>query len=80
MRRIDPEIEREIRRKAKESGRSLNCVAQEFLAEGAGLGKGKKARRGASLAALAGGWTEKDAREFEESIRIFEEIEGEMWR
>jgi plasmid stability protein len=80
LRGLDPELERAIRSKAKETGKSLNRVVRELVAEGAGLGKGKKGHRGASLAALAGGWTEKDAREFRESVRIFEEIDDEIWK
>jgi len=35
---------------------------------------------GASLAKLAGGWSEKEAREFEESVRVFEEIDEATWK
>jgi hypothetical protein len=80
LRGIDPELEREIRRKARETGKSLNRVVRDLVAEGAGLAKGKRKRKGASLAELAGGWTEKEAREFEEAVRIFEKIDKEMWK
>jgi xanthine dehydrogenase molybdopterin-binding subunit B len=77
----DPEIEKEIRRKAKESRKSLNKVVIELIRAGAGFGGGKKKNpRGASLAKLAGGWTDQDAREFEEAIKIFKEIDEEMWK
>ncbi|MEK6779766.1 MAG: hypothetical protein AABY80_08860 [Candidatus Deferrimicrobiota bacterium] len=81
LRISDPEIEKEIRRKAKESRKSLNKVVLDLIRAGAGLGGGKKKTpRGASLAKLAGGWTDQDAREFEEAIKIFEEIDEEMWK
>jgi hypothetical protein len=32
-----------------------------------------------SLKKLAGGWSEKDASEFEESIKSCEQIDEEMW-
>ena len=35
---------------------------------------------GASLAELAGGWSEKEAWEFEESVRVFEEIDEATWK
>jgi len=35
---------------------------------------------GASLAELAGGWSENEAREFEESVRVFEEIDQATWK
>lgn len=81
LRISDPEIEKEIRRKAKESRKSLNKVVLELIRAGAGLGGGKKKiPRGASLAKFAGGWTDRDVKEFEEAIRIFEEIDEEMWK
>jgi hypothetical protein len=33
-----------------------------------------------SLKKLAGGWSEKDASEFEESIKPCEQIDEEMWK
>lgn len=48
---------------------------RKVIAEGTGPGRRKAACGGASLAAQAGGWTEKDARDFRESVRVFEEID-----
>lgn len=76
----DPEMEKALRRKAKESGKSLNKVVLELLQGGAGLKQGKKKAPGASLAKFAGKWTEKDVREFEEAIRSCEQIDEEMWK
>ncbi|OGP33639.1 MAG: hypothetical protein A2X88_05540 [Deltaproteobacteria bacterium GWC2_65_14] len=78
----DPELEEALVRKAKESGKSLNKVVLELVRAGAGSPGGGKKRtpRGASLAELAGGWTAQEAKEFEEAIRIFEEIDEEMWK
>jgi hypothetical protein len=44
---------------------------------GGATGPEKRAKKpaGASLAELAGGWSKKEAREFEESVRVFEEID-----
>ena len=42
--------------------------------------KPRKKPAGASLAELAGGWSEKEAREFEESVRVFEKIDEAMWK
>ncbi len=80
LRITDPQMEKFLRRKAKEAGTSLNKAAQELMRAGAGLAGVKRKPRGASLASLAGGWTEEEGREFEESIRIFEEIDADMWK
>ena len=42
--------------------------------------KPRKKPVGASLAEFAGGWSEKEAREFEESVRVFEEVDEAMWK
>ena len=75
----DHEMEKALRRKAKESGKSLNKVVLELIQTGTGTGR-KRAPRGASLAEFAGGWTEEEAREFEDAIKIFEEIDEGMWK
>ncbi len=45
------------------------------------MGLNKKGMRPAadSLRKLAGGWSEKDAMEFLESIKLCEQIDEEMW-
>jgi hypothetical protein len=80
VRGIAPEVEKEIRRKAKVSGKSLNKVMLELIGGSAGPQKRGKKPAGASLAELAGGWSEKEAREFEESVRVFEEIDEAIWK
>jgi len=77
LRGLEPKIEREIRRIAKKTGKSLNRVVLEILNKSAGLAKTAPAD---SLRGLAGGWTEKEASEFNEAIRICEQIDEEMWQ
>lgn len=69
-----------IRRKAKATGKSLNKVMLELIGGSAGSEKRRDRPAGASLAELAGGWSEKEAREFEESVRVFEEIDEATWK
>jgi len=80
VRGIDPELEKRIRRKAKATGKSLNKVMLELIAGSPGQGKRRRKPAGASLAELAGGWSGKEAREFEESVRVFEEVDEAMWK
>ncbi|NOY52484.1 MAG: hypothetical protein GXP58_02560 [Deltaproteobacteria bacterium] len=78
LRGLDPELEKEIRRRAKESGRSLNGVILDILYRSAGYTKGKRAKN--TLVELAGGWSEQEASEFIESIQSCEQIDEEMWK
>jgi len=80
VRGIAPEVEKRIRREAKVTGKSLNKVMLELIGGSAGPEKRGKKPAGASLAELAGGWSEKEAREFEESVRVFEEIDEATWK
>lgn len=79
LRGMDPEIEREIRRMAKKRGQSLNRVILDMICQHAGISKKDKRPLADSLRKLAGGWSEKDASEFMESIRACEQIDEEMW-
>ena len=79
LRGMDPEIEREIRRMAKKRGKSLNRVILDMICEHAGVTKKDKKPLADSLKKLAGGWSEKDASEFLESIKSCEQIDEEMW-
>jgi len=80
VRGIAPEVEKQIRRKAKATGKSLNKVMLELISGSPGLEPRRKKPAGASLAELAGGWSEKEAREFEESVGVFEEIDEAAWK
>ena len=80
VRGIAPDLEKQIRRKAKATGKSLNKVMLELIGGSGGPEKRRKKPVGASLVDLAGGWSEKEAREFEESVRVFEEIDQATWK
>ncbi|MFZ1202188.1 MAG: hypothetical protein WAO07_18635 [Desulfobacterales bacterium] len=77
LRGMEPTIEREIRRIAKKTGKSLNRVVLEMLNKSA---KPAKTAPADSLRDLAGGWTEKEASEFNEAIKICEQIDEAMWK
>lgn len=78
VRLSDPELEERIRRMAKETGKSLNRVVLDLL--NGETGKERKKLAGESLAKLAGGWSDQDAREFEEAVEIFERIDEKIWK
>ena len=79
LRGMDPDIEREIRRMAKKRGKSLNRVILDMICEHTGVTKKDKKPLADSLKKLAGGWSEKDAAQFLESIKSCEQIDEEMW-
>lgn len=77
---MDSEMEKEIRRMAQKNGKSLNRVILDMLYQYTGFKKKEKKSLQESLRKLAGGWSEKDASEFMESIKACEQIDEEMWK
>ena len=79
LRGMDPKLEQEIRKIAHKSGKSLNRVILEMIYQYIGFEEDVKRRPAESLRDLAGGWSEKDALEFMESIKLCRQIDEEMW-
>jgi len=80
LRGMDPEMEQDIRKMARKSGKSLNRVILDMIYEYTGYRKTTKIPPADSLRNLAGGWSEKDASDFLDSIKSSEQIDEEMWR
>jgi hypothetical protein len=76
LRGLDSKTERELRRLAKKTGKSLNRILLDIINNSGGS---KKKPPAESLRRLAGGWTESEASEFNESIKICEQIDEAMW-
>jgi len=55
-------------------------VILDKIYQSTGLMKDDRKPAAHSLRKLAGGWSEKDASEFEESIKSCEQIDEEMWK
>jgi len=79
LRGLEAEIEQEIRKEARRSGKSLNRVILDMLSRIA-RPKERARARGDSLRSLAGGWSEKEAGEFVESIKSCEQVDEGMWK
>jgi hypothetical protein len=83
VRGFDKEVERRLRKLAREKGISLNKAALMLLRRGAGLGEPEPSGPdvvGDSLSTLFGTWSEKDADEFEEALDQLEQVDETLWR
>jgi predicted transcriptional regulator len=80
LRGMDDEVEKRIRRLAKQKGKSLNRVILDMIYQYTGLKKKREEPQGESLRKLAGGWSRKQATEFLESIKSCEQIDEAMWK
>ena len=76
IRQIPEAVDAEIRRRARQEGKSLNEVAIEALARGVGLG-GEPVRFRA-LGDVSGRWQEDP--EFDRAIREQRQIDESLWK
>lgn len=76
IRAIPADIDRALRRRAKQDAKSLNAVAVEALARGLELDT--KPVEHSDLDALIGSWQEDPA--FDQAIADFERVDEEAWK
>jgi hypothetical protein len=75
IRDVPPAVDAAIRRRAKATGASLNQVAKDALAEGAGVG-GERPRR--DLSDIAGTW--RRDRAVEAALAAQDVVDEALWR
>ena len=75
IRRVPPQVDRALRRKARETGKSMNNLALQALEREAGL---TEAPRFHDLDALAGTW-EADSKT-EKALAEQRRIDPDLWR
>ena len=83
LRGFDRDLERRLREVARQRQISLNKAAILLLRRGAGLEPDEAGAAdviGDSLDHLIGSWTAEEAREFEDAVAVFENIDDEIWR
>lgn len=80
IRGMDPEVEKAIRKLSKKTGKSLNRVIQEIIHKHTGFDQKHKTPAAESLRRFAGGWSEKEASDFFDTIKSCEQIDEEMWK
>ena len=76
LRQVPVDVDRELRRRAREEGKSLNRVALEALERGAGLGP--REIRHHDLDRLVGSWVADPA--FDAAVEDMDRVDGEMWQ
>jgi hypothetical protein len=76
LRKVPRAVDSRLRKRARVERRSLNSVALEALARGAGLDPEAGPRR--DLRDVAGTWVEDP--EFEKALALQHRIDGRLWR
>jgi hypothetical protein len=80
LRGMDGEMEKKIRKIARQKGKSLNKVILDMIYQCTGQKKNVKDPGEESLRKLAGGWSREQGEEFLESIKSCERIDEGMWK
>jgi plasmid stability protein len=76
IRNIPDRVDRVLRRRAREAGKSFNQVALEALVSGAG----EKIKIERDLNEVIGSLSEKEASQLEDEIRLQHQIDPELWK
>jgi len=80
IKNIDNDLGKFLKKKADESGTSLNSCIINILKQNAGLLKKQFSKKYNDLDCLAGSWNKKDYNEFNKNIASFDQIDEEMWK
>jgi len=80
IRGIDPELDRMIKSRAKQSNLSVNQWILQTLKKVTGMGKEPVFKKYSDLDALAGGWSKEEAKAFQKNTKIFERIDEDIWK
>jgi len=76
IRKVPNSLDAALRRRAREQGKSLNEVAIEALARGAGVSRERGRQR--DLRDIAGTW--KSDRAFDRALAAQDTIDAELWQ
>jgi hypothetical protein len=74
IRNLPPSLSEALDREKRRRGKSLNQTVIDLLGEGLG----EEGARSNGIGRLAGGWSEDEFREFEQTISPFETIDKEL--
>lgn len=80
VRGVSPDLARVIRRRADESGESVNRVVIRLLEEGAGVEKKRKPVLHHDLDRFIGAWSRAEADGFDRALKEQRKIDRELWK
>jgi len=74
---FDDDIIEAIQQRATSSGESPGKIIQNILRKSLNVHKQELPKR--DVSSLFNVWTEDEAKEFEEAVQVFEQIDEDMW-
>ena len=81
LRGFDDELGERLQELAEKDHLSLNKAALKLLRQATGLDAGEPSRKrvGSALDEFIGCWTPSEAQEFDREVRVFEQVDPELW-
>ncbi|MEK6558376.1 MAG: hypothetical protein AABZ14_08785 [Candidatus Margulisiibacteriota bacterium] len=80
IRNIDNQLNEILKQNAKKNNLSLNRWLLQVLNRVAGNEKNVQLQTHHELDALSGGWSKKDVQAFDKNTKLFEQVDGEIWK
>ena len=78
--KLDAEAAARLEQRARQERMSINKTAKKLLREALGVGDPALRDHRDDFVEFLGTWTEEEAAEFEEAVRVFNEIDAEAWK
>ena len=83
IRGFDDELEKRLRKLAREENLSLNKAVLKLLNQAAGLNHATKTLSapvvGRALDEFIGAWSKEEELAFNEAVEVFETVDGSLW-
>ena len=79
LRGLDEKAEQHIRKRALETGQSLNQVVLEIVHHALGVGGQQRVPAGEGLRPMAGGWSQEEADQILAGVDLCRQIDEELW-
>jgi hypothetical protein len=80
LRNIPPEVEKAIRAKVREKRISANRAVIELLEEQVGSTRKRRTPVHHDLDDLAGSWSSREAKAFDEALSVSRQIDEDLWK
>lgn len=80
LRGVPPEVMSFLKRQAKELNISVNVLILRLIEQGIGFGGKTKQVVHHDLDFLIGTWSPQESKEFNQSVKKFENLDKELWK
>lgn len=80
LRGVPPEVMTLLKREAKQLDISVNILILKLIEQGIGYSSKPKKKLHHDLDFLIGTWSDKESKEFDKNLQVFEKIDEELWK